>query len=159
VLTDRTGLKFVGFDLSDDSTNDESDVAAHRLTQAEFNDIVSPDPPPTYVTIDFYDKTGAEREIGIYVDALGNRKKLYEKIVVGTMCTGTFGTFTTDVPTSEFCELCSFLVSANGYVKNMIDAVAIASDGSEIVMLLAPDSVYQGQTFYARVRYCKIPTT
>lgn len=157
-LAARAGLNFVGFDLQDDETNDESDVMAHRITQGELSEIIGSDVPPSYVTLAVYDKTGTENEIGIYVDALGNRKKLYEKVVTGTMCTGTFGVVSTDLPECEFCELCSFLVSYDGYVKNMIDAVALATDGSEIVMLLAEDSVYQNQTFYARVHYCKVPT-
>ena len=157
-LAPRAGLNFVGFDVSDDETNDESDVKEHKLTSAEFEEIIGQTPLPTFVTLEVYDKTGAENEIGIYVDANGNRKKLYERVVSGTMCTGTFGVVQTGLPDCEFCELCSFLVSANGYVKNMIDAVAIATDGSEIVMLLAPESAYQNQPFYAKVHYCKAPT-
>ena len=39
-MTARAGLNFTDFDVSDDSTNDETDVKAHRLTQEEMADII-----------------------------------------------------------------------------------------------------------------------
>ena len=44
-MTQRSGLNFVDFDLTDDSTNDETEIAPHELTNTEWNSIVWPLPP------------------------------------------------------------------------------------------------------------------
>ena len=49
-MTDRAALDFVDFDLTDDSVNDETKIAPHRLSSAEMSEICSPLPDaPTVV--------------------------------------------------------------------------------------------------------------
>lgn len=44
--TNRSGLNFIDFDISDDSTNNRTDVSQHRLTSSELSEIMSTLPDP-----------------------------------------------------------------------------------------------------------------
>ena len=81
-VTDRDTLNFKDMSVSDDSTNEKTDVKPHRLTQSELADIISPLP--------FFDfsNPGAEafifstneRVIGQWIDG----KPLYQKVISQT---------------------------------------------------------------------------
>lgn len=78
-MTARSGLNFTDFDISDDSTNDETDVKAHRLTQEEMADIIYKTPnldlSQQSVEANIYSTT--EKVIGQWTDG----KLLYQKTV------------------------------------------------------------------------------
>lgn len=79
-MTSRMNLKFGGdFSVTDDSTNDETVVAPHRITSEEMSEIVSPLPAAQRVMPILFDETGAEYVVGWYKYANGKKKPLYQK--------------------------------------------------------------------------------
>ncbi len=75
VVTDREVLNFTDFDITDDSTNEETDVKAHRLTASEMADIMStlpgaPTQQHTYST--------TEQVVGKWIDGTTD---VYEKTI------------------------------------------------------------------------------
>ena len=71
-VTDRDTLNFTDFDISDDSTNEETDIKAHRLTAGELAEICStlPGAPTQYPK---YSTT--EQVVGEWI----NNKPIYQK--------------------------------------------------------------------------------
>ena len=73
-VTDRDTLNFTDFDISDDSTNEETDIKAHRLTAGELAEICSTLPgAPTQQPI--YSTT--EHVVGTWIDG----KPIYQKTI------------------------------------------------------------------------------
>ena len=73
-VTDRDTLNFTDFDISDDSTNEETDIKAHRLTAGELAEICStlPGAPTQYPK---YSTT--EQVVGEWIDG----KPIYQKTI------------------------------------------------------------------------------
>ena len=78
-LTQRGVLNFVDFDVSDDSTAEETVVEPHLLTSAELSEIFSalPASNPNLYTI--YDERGTELEVGMMYKSDGTTAVVYEK--------------------------------------------------------------------------------
>lgn len=83
-VTTRDTMNFTDFDIADDSTNEETDIKAHRLTQAEMSEIMSTLPGAPVSLPIMVDKTGTERQIGWYVLSNGTKKPIYSKTFTGT---------------------------------------------------------------------------
>ena len=79
-VADESSLNFTDFDISDDSTNSETDIKAHRLTALEMADICSPLPGAPYRQIEY---STTEQVIGKWIDG----KPLYMKTVEFTSLT------------------------------------------------------------------------
>ena len=111
----RAALNFVDFDLTDNSGDDETDVAAHRLTSDEMAEIMSTLPGvPTELPI-LFDETGAERVVGWYKTSSG-KKPLYEKTVkVDNVASNASGW------TTVYSESTSELVRVEGYAMDTSD--------------------------------------
>lgn len=91
-VTERGVMNFTDFDIADDSTNEETDVKVHRLTQAEMSEIMSTLPgTPTELPV-MFDETGAEYVVGWYKLANGTKKPVYEKSFYGKASDFTYGT-------------------------------------------------------------------
>lgn len=84
-MADESALNFTDFDISDDSTNNETDIKAHRLTSAELQDIVSPLPSAVLDMPVLYDERGIEYQVGWYVLANGKKKPVYKKELTLTL--------------------------------------------------------------------------
>lgn len=82
-VTSRDTMNFTDFDISDDSTNEETDIKTHRLTQAEIIDIVSPLPSTPIDMPIVIDETGTEYVIGWYKTSQG-KVPIYEKTAVSS---------------------------------------------------------------------------
>ena len=80
-ITERDTLNLIDFDIADDSTDEETDIAAHRLTSAELDDIVSAVPNGYSNQPIMFDERGTEYVIGKYIKSDGTIKKLYQKTV------------------------------------------------------------------------------
>lgn len=80
-VTERGVMNFTDFDITDDSTNEETDVKAHRLTSAEFSDICTPLPGAVSDMPVLFDETGTEYVVGWYKLANGTKKPLYRKMI------------------------------------------------------------------------------
>jgi len=96
VVTDRDTINFTDFDISDDSTNEETDIKAHRLTSAEMADIMST-LPGAPVRKKIY--SPIEHEVGEwqeYIDGVLKQKPVYEKIITGTK--SSTGNYSVSVP-------------------------------------------------------------
>lgn len=79
-MTQRANLKFSGdISVTDDSTDEETVVAPHRLTSSELSEIMSTLPSPVNRGV-VYDDT--ERAIGTWFG-----KPLYQKVLTGTLNT------------------------------------------------------------------------
>jgi len=78
-VTSRDTMNFTDFDIADDSTNLETDIKAHRLTQAEMTEIMSTLPGVPSVDAIVFDERGTEYQIGWYVFANGTKKPVYRK--------------------------------------------------------------------------------
>ena len=84
-VTARDTMNFTDFDIADDSTNEETDIKVHRLTQAEMTEIMSTLPGvPTELPV-LFDLTGAEHVVGWYKLANGTKKPVYEKTFIITI--------------------------------------------------------------------------
>lgn len=81
-VTSRDTMNFTDFDIADDSTNEETDVKAHRLTASELTDICTPLPGAVSDMPVLFDETGAEYVVGWYKLANGTKKPVYEKHLV-----------------------------------------------------------------------------
>ena len=107
-VTARDTMNFTDFDIADDSTNLETDIKAHRLTQAEIIDIVSPLPSTPIDMPILFDETGTEYVVGYYKTSQG-KKPIYQKSYTGT------------------CNANSVVVDANfndTYIDNVVEMVA-----------------------------------
>ena len=78
-ITERDTLNLIDFDIADDSTDEETDIAAHRLTSAELDDIVSAVPNGYSNQPIVYDERGTEYVIGKYIKSDGTIVPLYQK--------------------------------------------------------------------------------
>lgn len=108
----RNNLKFSGdLEVSDDSENDETEVAPHRLTSEELADICSPLPAGTANLPVLFDESGAEYVVGRYVNSQGKWKPMYQKIVNMTSPSSK-GVFTiSELPNIDT------LTNIDGYMK------------------------------------------
>lgn len=80
-VADRAALNFTDFDITDDDTDDETDIKAHRLTSAEMSEIMSTLPgAPTSLPV-MFDEGENEYQVGWYRYANGTKKPVYEKMV------------------------------------------------------------------------------
>ena len=73
-MTQREALDFTDFDLADDSEDEETDIAPHRLTSAELADIVTPLPGAPVEGVKY---STEEQIVGEWIDG----KPLYQKTV------------------------------------------------------------------------------
>lgn len=100
-MTARTGLNFIDHDVTDDSTNNETDVKPHLLNNEEFDEIMANKPSAGTVMIANKFSKGElyyteEKMIGRWIDG----KPLYQKTVAVTLPdksttnTGIAGSFT-----------------------------------------------------------------
>lgn len=87
-VTSRDTMNFTDFDIADDSTNEETDIKAHRLTASELTDICSPLPSAVSDMPVLFDETGAEYVVGWYKLANGTKKPVYEKTVLENLQSG-----------------------------------------------------------------------
>lgn len=78
-VTSRDTMNFTDFDIADDSTNEETDIKAHRLTSAEIADICTPLPGAVSDMPILFDETGTEYVVGWYKLANGTKKPVYRK--------------------------------------------------------------------------------
>jgi len=84
-VTDRDTINFTDFDISDDSTNEETDIKPHKITSGEWADIIST-LPGTPVQTRIY--SPVEHVIGEWheeVDGVLKKKPLYEKTMTTTI--------------------------------------------------------------------------
>lgn len=84
-VTERGVMNFTDFDIADDSTNEETDVKAHRLTSAEIADICTPLPGAVSDMPVLFDERETEYVVGWYVLANGTKKPVYEKAISDTL--------------------------------------------------------------------------
>ena len=74
-------LNFVDFDLSDDSTNQQTVVQPHEITSEEWEDVIDTLPgTPTELPV-LFDERETEYQVGWYVNSSGLKKPVYEKTV------------------------------------------------------------------------------
>lgn len=83
-MTQRAGINFTDFDITDNETNNEIDISTHRLTDAELAEICSPLPGSISNLPVLFDETSAEYVIGLYKRADGKVKPVYRKEKIGT---------------------------------------------------------------------------
>ena len=88
-VTSRDTMNFTDFDIADDSTNLETDIKAHRLTQAEMTEIMSTLPGVPVDMPFLFDETEAEYVVGWYKLANGTKKPVYQKTLLGTTTSNT----------------------------------------------------------------------
>lgn len=91
-VTSRDTMNFTDFDISDDSTNEETDIKAHRLTQAEMSEIMSTLPGAVSDMPVLFDERETEYIIGWYVLANGTKKPVYQKSILTTSPSSTGST-------------------------------------------------------------------
>lgn len=93
-MTARAGLKFGGdFNVTDDSTNDLTNVKAHRMTNDEWNEVMRTLPNKSVEYPVLFDEGGNERQVGWYMYSNGTKKPVYEK----TMNIGSQSSTNTDI--------------------------------------------------------------
>ena len=80
-VTSRDTMNFTDFDIADDSTNEETDIKAHRLTASELTDICSPLPSAVSDMPVLFDERETEYVVGWYVLANGTKKPVYQKSI------------------------------------------------------------------------------
>lgn len=78
-MANESALNFTDFDISDDGTNNETDIKAHRLTSAELLEICSPLPGVMSDMPVLFDERGTEYQVGWCVLANGTKKPVYKK--------------------------------------------------------------------------------
>lgn len=83
-ITERESVNLIDFDVTDDSTNEQTDVTPHRLTSAELDEIVAGVPNGYNDMPVVYDERGTEYVIGKYIKADGSIVPLYKKMIVLT---------------------------------------------------------------------------
>ena len=79
-MTDRPALNFTDFDMSDNSTDEETDVKPHRLTSAELDEIVLP--VAHEYEGEVIDLRGNEIKVGTVIASDGTKKTLWQKTFV-----------------------------------------------------------------------------
>jgi hypothetical protein len=95
-MTDRPALNFTDFDMSDNSTDEETDVKPHRLTSAELDEIVLP--VAHEYEGEVIDLRGNEIKVGTVIASDGTKKTLWQKTVdCGELPNATRKTVTHDV--------------------------------------------------------------
>ena len=119
----RTGLNFIDFDITDDSTNDETEVRPHLLSSAEFTEIFDTLPASHNGGL-VLDQRGNERVVGTFVTSLGVSKNIYEKWVELTVPVATVTSLTALVESigstvDQFIDVRGFVVT-NGWYSNII---------------------------------------
>lgn len=80
-VTARDTMNFTDFDIADDSTNEETDIKAHRLTQAEMTEIMSTLPGAVSDMPVLFDETETEYVVGWYKLSNGTKKPVYRKTI------------------------------------------------------------------------------
>ena len=84
-LTARAKVNFTDFDVSDNTSNNRTEVKAHELTSAEVTEILSNLPAAnTNLMPVLFDESGSERAVGWYKLADGTKKPVYQKELMGT---------------------------------------------------------------------------
>ena len=80
-ISERGSMNLIDFNVADDSVNNQIDVAPHRLTSAELDDIVAGIPNGYNDMPVVYDERGVEHVIGKYIKADGSMVSLYQKSI------------------------------------------------------------------------------
>ena len=96
-ITERESVNLIDFDVTDDSTNEQTDVTPHRLTSAELDDIVAGVPNGYNSMPVVFDERGTEYVIGTYINTDGTKQPLYQKTIIGNTGTITDEESTIDV--------------------------------------------------------------
>ncbi len=114
-LTERKAVNFTDFDVSDDSTNQETDVKAHRLTSSELAEICSTLPG---ATTQYPKYSTTEQVVGEWIDG----KPIYQKTFTGTVPTFTPPSDSVlDPATLDIAMNCSVgvFVSVSGFIQTV----------------------------------------
>ena len=169
-VTKRNTTNFTDFDIADDSTNEETDIKAHRLTSAELTEIVSPLPGTPITMPILFDETGAEYVVGWHKLANGTKKPVYEKTVsTGALPNKTTKSVAHNISNFDKCIFLNgvFQSSAAGnwnplpYVNDSTpDAnILIACSSTDIVINSRKYNWSAVSTSYVTIRYTKTTDT
>lgn len=158
--TARESLNFIDHDITDDSTNDNTDVAPHELTPTEWGDIM-PVLPGVNSSGVIFDERGTEYVVGQYIHADGTKQPIYRRSIKGT--TGAKDTDTTIGTIANF-GLSIFssgvIVRSNGrndIIPATTSAIAIGADGS--VTVYTSNNNQTSRPVYVTVYYIKSTDT
>lgn len=83
-ITNRDTVNLIDFDIDDDSINEKTDINPHRLTSAEFDEIVAGVPNGYNDMPVIIDERGTEYVVGKYIKADGTIKSIYKKTILGS---------------------------------------------------------------------------
>lgn len=138
-VTSRDTMNFTDFDIADDSTNEETDIKAHRLTSAEIADICTPLPSAVSDMPVLCDEAGSEYVVGWYKFSDGTKKPLYQKTLKDAITvSGSDKSIYVSNPISNIDDV----VSVEGFINdnNKRSALPVGWDGS--ICYVSADATY-----------------
>lgn len=158
--TERTGLNFIDHDITDDSTNDNTDVAPHELTSAEWGEVM-PVLPGINSGGMIFDERGTEHIVGQYIHADGTKQPIYCRSIKGTtgakdtdVTIGTIANFGLSIFSS------GVIIRSNGrndIIPAVTSAIAVYADGT--VTVYTTDNNQVTRPVYVTVYYTKSTDT
>ncbi len=162
-ITDRDTLNLIDFDITDDSTNQVTDINPHLLTTAELDEIMSGVPNGYGDMPVLYDERGTEYVVGKYVKADGTIKNIYQRTYIIT--TGSAeGWF--DVPHNitnfeKAVSLDGIIIDVNGtdwligcWRNNEVYATIVMTD-SLIRVYMSGANAFKNRPCYVTAKYLK----
>lgn len=177
-VTSRDTMNFTDFDIADDSTNEETDIKAHRLTRAEIADICTPLPGAVSDMPVLLDERETEYVVGWYVLANGTKKPIYQKCIVNTLPTvaseGTNSSKQISIGASVdigYVYVAYFKSSSNNYnnimflntaMNKLVSATIYPNNGTtfqNVINVNCNSQSYSGANAYFVVRYTKTTDT
>ena len=99
-ITERDSVNLIDFDVTDDSTNEQTDVTPHRLTSAELDEIVAGVPNGYNDMPVVLDERNTEYVVGCYINSDGTKQPLYERTIINSFpqVTSDYTDVTKDIP-------------------------------------------------------------
>ena len=166
-MTARDNLNFVGMEVDDNSDDESTDVAEHRLTSAEISEMMGgiPNPTPRYPIL--FDERGTEYKVGWYILSNGTKKPVYERDFLTTLPNSN--TLVDMFSASDHIEKCHFVEGyfddGNGYnvpidrqdSGNYQVDISVKDDGTKIYFGVGTGA--KGKSVKLKLHYTKTTDT